>query len=204
MYEHNLSCAVMAGGASTRMGRDKSLLLLDGEPLVARAVNRLSQITDDVLVVTDEQDKYDFLRGKVRFAGDVGGMGQGPLAGIAGALMRSRYSRVLVVATDMPFLNLELLRYLARVDPAADVVVPVISEEGFPETLHAIYSKDTLHAIQSQLIEGERKITRFFDQVRVVTVPREEVLAIDPQLHSFLNANTPADWEQILRLAQQQ
>jgi molybdopterin-guanine dinucleotide biosynthesis protein A len=202
MYETSFSCAVLAGGASSRMGRDKSLLLLNGEPLIQRVLNRLSEITDDLLVVTDESDKYEFLRKRVRFAGDIGGMGQGPLAGIAGALVKARYPRVAVVATDMPFINPALIRFLAGVDPTADVVVTIISEDGFPETLHAIYAKSALHAIQEQLIEGNRKITHFFDQVRVVTVPREQILPLDPDLHSFLNANTPDDWERIQALAE--
>lgn len=200
MYEPNLSCAVLAGGASSRMGRDKSLLELQGEPMVERVLNRLGQLSDDLFVVSDEPHKYAFLGKRVRFAGDIGGPGQGPLAGIAGALVKSQHTRVLIVATDMPMLNVELLRYMTRVDPTADVVVPIISEDGYPETLHAIYSKSALHAIQGLLIEGRRKISDFFDQVRVVTIPREEVLKIDPDLHSFLNTNTPEEWEKIQSL----
>lgn len=202
MYETSFSCAVLAGGASSRMGRDKSLLSIEGEPLIQRVLNRLAPLTDDLLVVTDESDKYEFLRKQVRFAGDVGGLGQGPLAGIAGALLKARYPRVAVVATDMPFINPTLIQFLADVDPAADVVVPIISEDGFPETLHAIYSKSTLFAIQAQLIEGKRKITQFFDHVRVVTVPREQILPLDPDLRSFLNANTPEDWTKIESLVE--
>lgn len=182
------------------MGQDKSLLSIHGEPMIQRILNRLAPITDELMIVTDEPEKYEFLPYRVRFAGDIGGMGQGPLAGIAGALIKARYPRVAVVATDMPFVNPELIRFLAEVDPAADVVVPVISEEGFPETLHAIYSKSTLFAIQAQLIEGNRKITQFFDQVRVVTVPKEQILPYDPDLRSFMNTNTPEDWEKIQAL----
>lgn len=200
MYDSKFTCAVLAGGASSRMGRDKSLLEINGEPMIQRVLNRLSAVTDELMVVTDEPDKYEFLRKRVRFAGDIGGMGQGPLAGIAGALVKARYPRVAVVATDMPFINPQLIQFLAEVDPTADVVVPVISEDGFPETLHAIYAKSALYAIQEQLIEGNRKITQFFNQVRVVTVPREQILPFDPDLRSFLNTNTPHDWSNIQAL----
>jgi molybdopterin-guanine dinucleotide biosynthesis protein A len=200
MYDTKITCAVLAGGKSSRMGQDKSLLPINGEPLIQRVLSRLADITDELMIVTDEPHKYEFLPFWVRFAGDIGGLGQGPLAGIAGALMKARYPRVAVVATDMPFVNSALIRFLAEVDPTADVVVPVISDEGFPETLHAIYSKSALYAIQEQLIEGNRKITQFFDQVRVVTVPREQILPYDPDLRSFLNANTPEDWDKIQSL----
>ena len=196
-----LSAAVLAGGASSRMGRDKSLLELDGERMIERVVARLEQVSDDVLVVTNDPDKYPFLSGRVRFVPDIGGAGQGPLAGIAAATQAARYERTLVVATDMPFLNIALIEHLATLDPDADVVIPVISDDGFPETLHAIYHKAALLAMTSQLSEGRRKITHFFTQVRVVAVPREDVERFDPDLRSFFNANTPDEWGAVRKLA---
>ncbi len=189
-----LSAAVLAGGASSRMGRNKSLLELNGERMIERVVARLEQSSDDVMVVTNDFATYPFLAERVRFVADVGGAGQGPLAGIAAAVNAARHDRVLVVATDMPFLNVALIRYLAMLDPLADVVVPVISEDGFPETLHAIYHKRALPAITAQLAAGRRKITHFFREVRVVTVPRPDVQRYDPDLRSFFNANTPDEW----------
>src|SRR5581483_8996521 len=94
--------AVMAGGRSTRFGRDKALLELDGETLLSRTVRTLSQATDEVLVV-----------GPPERAGQVAGvtvlqdglLGAGPLAGIATALSARPGDAVLAVAVDMPFLN---------------------------------------------------------------------------------------------------
>ncbi|MGH2544188.1 MAG: molybdenum cofactor guanylyltransferase, partial [Ardenticatenaceae bacterium] len=98
-----------------------------------------------------------------------------------------------------PFLNVGLLRYLASVDLAADVVVPVIAEDGYPETLHAIYGQGALPAIEAQLAQGQRKITSFFPQVRVRYVQRDELVPFDPGLRSFVNANTPEEWAAALR-----
>jgi molybdenum cofactor guanylyltransferase len=190
----DLSAAVLAGGGSTRMGRDKARLELRGERLIARIVGRLESLSDDVMVITNTPEAYGFLKERVRFIPDVTGPGQGPLAGIASALAAAHHGRVLVVATDMPFLNVGLLRYLAGVDPTADVVVPVVAEDGFPETLHAIYSKGALPAIERQLATGRRKITHFFAGVRVRLVPRDEITPLDPHFRSFFNANTPQEW----------
>ncbi len=195
-----LSVAVLAGGASSRMGRNKALLRVGGERLVERVVGRLAPLSDDLMVSTNTPADYEFLGGRVRFVPDLLGPGQGPLVGIASALAAARHPRVLVVATDMPFLNLTLLRYLATLEPDADVVVPVIAEDGFPETMHAIYGKGALPAIQAQLASGRRKITAFFSQVRVRLVSRAEIEPFDPHLLSFFNANTPADWEAVERL----
>lgn len=197
----NLSVAVLAGGASSRMGRDKSLLSLRGEHLIDRVVTRINQLSDDIMVITNNQEKYNFLREKVRFVPDMTGPGQGPLAGIASALDAAEHERVLIVATDMPFLNVSLLAYLAQLDDTAEVIVPVIAEDGYPETLHAIYSKRALPAIKAQLAAGRRKITRFFRDVQVRYVPRHEIEPLDPLFHSFFNANTPQEWQEVEQLA---
>lgn len=183
------------------MGRDKTLLRLHGEPLIARTVRRLHTLTDDVLVVTNEPQKYAPLHLDARFVADVGGPGQGPLAGIAAALQAARSARVAVVAADMPFLNVALLRFLADYAPDADVIVPVI-EADRPETLHAIYARTALPAVLRALQEGRRRVVAFFDDVRVVRVPADVLRAIDPELHSFLNANTPEEWARVLALSQ--
>lgn len=192
----DVSAAVLAGGQSRRMGRDKSLLEIEGEPLIARVVSRLSELSDDVLVITNEVKKYDWLSDRVRFASDLGGEGQGPLAGIGAALQAARHDPVIVVATDMPFLNTDLLAYLIDQAETADVVVPVI-KEGRPETMHAVYRTRCLPAIEQRLEAGQLKITGFFEDVRVCQVPVEELRRFDPELRSFLNANTPAQWADV-------
>lgn len=199
----NLAAAVLAGGTSSRMGRDKALLTLGGERLIERVVSRLSRLSAELMVVTNHADRYDFLAGAVRFVPDVTGPGQGPLAGIASALEAAQASRVLVVATDMPFLNVALLRHLATLAPSAEVVVPVLAADGFPETLHALYSKGALPAIRAQLAAGQRKITHFFPHVRVREVPRAELLPFDPTLRSFFNANTPEEWAEAEAMGQE-
>lgn len=188
-----ISAAVMAGGQSRRMGQDKSLLEVEGQPLIERVLGRLAQVSDDLLVVTNEPEKYSWLEGRVRFVPDATGPGKGPLAGIAGAVAAARRPAVLVVATDMPFLSVPLLHYLATLATTADVVVPLI-EPGRPETLHAVYSRACLGPIERQLAAGRYKITAFFSDVRVREVGVEELRRFDPDLRSFVNINTPEEW----------
>lgn len=195
-----LSAAVLAGGRSSRMGRDKYALRLGGERLIERVVGRLSVVSDDLLVAGATVEEMPFLAGRLRFTTDPGGPGQGPLAGIAGALAAARHDHLLVVATDMPFLNPDLIRFLASLATDVDVVVPVIAADGFPETLHAIYHRAALPAIERALQSGRRRVTSFFPEVRVRTVTREELLPYDPQLHAFFNANTPEEWERARRI----
>lgn len=192
-----VSAAVMAGGQSRRMGYDKSLLEIDGQPLIERVLERLSRVSDDLVVVTNEPNKYAWLADRVRFVPDATGPGKGPLAGIASAIAAAREPAVLVVATDMPFLRVPLLRHLAELAASADVVVPLI-EAGRPETLHAVYGRACLAPIERQLATGWYKITAFFAEVRVREVGMEELRCYDPDLRSFVNANTPEEWTAVL------
>jgi molybdopterin-guanine dinucleotide biosynthesis protein A len=182
------------------MGKNKALLRLEGERLIERVVGCVEHVSDDIMVVTNDETTYDFLSGRVRFVRDSTGPGRGPLAGIASALQSATYPRVLIVATDMPFLNPDLLAFLASRDLTADVTVPLIAEDGFPETLHAIYHKRALPAIEAQLACGRGKITAFFPEVQVCYVTWDEIAPFDPGFRSFFNANTPGEWLQALTM----
>jgi molybdopterin-guanine dinucleotide biosynthesis protein A len=199
-----LSAAILAGGASSRMGRNKALLELEGVRLIERVLARLEPLTDDILLSTNEPEPYAFLRGRVRFVPDAAGLGQGPLAGIASTLAAARHPRLLVVAADMPFLNPRLLQYLASLDPPVEITAPVIDTNGLPEPLHTIYSKTILPIVEAQLASGNRKVLDLFPQVRVREVPRAEITPFDPAFHSFFNANTPEEWALAEQLAKEQ
>ncbi|MFN2276091.1 MAG: molybdenum cofactor guanylyltransferase, partial [Candidatus Promineifilaceae bacterium] len=73
----------------------------------------------------------------------------------------------------------------------ADIVVPRLDK--FPEPLHAVYSKACLDPIETKLKAGDLKITRFYGQVNVRFVDREEIARFDPQGRSFTNINSPED-----------
>lgn len=181
---------VQAGGKSRRMGRDKALLELGGQTLLARAVATLRRITPDVLVVGPPARQHHAAGARV--VPDAYPE-SGPLGGIATALLAAATARVAVVACDMPFLNAELLAYLASLDPDADAVVPRM--EGQPEPLHAVYARASLPVMQEQLAAGDLRVANFLARVRVRYVEEPELRAVDPDLRSFFNINTPADLE---------
>lgn len=56
-----ISAIILAGGQSSRLGQDKAFLTIDGRPLVARAVDHLARLSDDVLVVTNDLNRYERL-----------------------------------------------------------------------------------------------------------------------------------------------
>jgi molybdopterin-guanine dinucleotide biosynthesis protein A len=192
-----VSVVILAGGQSRRLGRDKSLLELGGEPLVQRVVSQLAPLSDDPIIVANEPERYATLDLAVRFVADeVRGMGS--LMGIYSGLSAALHAHALVVACDMPFLNVALLRYMISLAEEHDVVIPRLDQ--LLEPLHAIYSKTCLPSMARLLDRRERKIISFFEAVQVRYVEKDEIDRFDAEHLSFFNVNRPEDWQQVKRV----
>ncbi len=177
------SAIILAGGKSSRMGRDKSLMELDGRPLISVLVGQLIDWFDEVIISSNTPEKYDFCG--VRVVADRQA-GQGPLMGIASALDASKSARNLVLACDIPIVDRALIRSMLSGLSDADVVVPQ-NPTGYLEPLYAAYRKDIAEKMFETLRSGKRRIVHAFDGLRV----RE----IGLQQHEVLpNLNTPQDW----------
>lgn len=193
----SVSVVILAGGQSRRLGRDKSLLELAGQPLVERVVTRLAPLSDDLVVVADHPARYQSLDMPVRFVTDqVRGMGS--LMGIYSGLGVAHHRQALVVACDMPFLNVALLRYMIPLADGYDVVVPRL--DSMLEPLHAIYGKTCLPHMAQLLERRERRIVAFFGEVQVRYVEDDEIDRFDPEHLSFINVNLPEDWLHVQRI----
>jgi len=97
----------------------------------------------------------------------------------------------LVVACDMPFLNIELIKYMIQQAAGYDVVVP--RKGKLVEPLHAIYSRDCRMPVEQLLKQGELQIQKFLQLVKVHYVEDDEIIRFDPRRLSFFNINTEAD-----------
>lgn len=183
---------ILAGGLSRRLGRDKAVEPIDGQPLVGRVMDALSGIADELVVVvnTPQRGQELPLRDSAVVAVDIY-PNAGSLGGIFTGLSSASNQWGIVVACDMPFLNLDLLSYLLSFRESHDAVVPVL--DGRPEPTHAAYSKVCLSAIKARLEANDLKIARFFDDVRVKYVSQRRVEEIDPRRRSFFNVNTEED-----------
>ena len=183
-----VTVAILAGGKSRRMGRNKSFVLFDGQPMIERVLAAARQVSDDVILIVNEPEPYAYLG--LPMYGDRYPE-HGPLAGIFTAVFHAKQAHVLVVATDMPWLNVPLLRYMVSIRERGDLIVP--RWEKYPEPLHAIYSKRCLGAMERNLQAGRLKITGFFGEVAPYFVPREVIAKYDEAGRSFANINRPTD-----------
>lgn len=183
-----ISAAVLAGGASTRMGRDKAFLHIDGRALVERVVERLRTCSDDVFVVAKRCAPFEEIG--LRAVADVTDA-QTPLAGIATALRAAAHPLVFVCACDMPFVSPDLVSLIATRLGSADVAVP--RRDGRPEPLHAVWSTTASAAVESSLRSGELAVHRAVEGLAVLWIEEADWRSVDAEGLSFVNVNTPAD-----------
>lgn len=184
---------ILAGGRSTRLGRDKASELLLGKPLLQHVIDRVSGLVREIVVVSAPAQSLPSVEAPVpvRIVED-DYPGCGPLGGIVTGLMRVTAERALAVACDMPLLSPALIAELFRRSSDYDVVMPVLE---YPEPLHAIYGLACIGPMREKLDAGQYKITGFLGAVRVCYVREDECRALDPELRSFLNTNTEEDLE---------
>jgi len=175
---------IMAGGDSHRMGIDKSMLPVNGRPLIERIYEQLRGSFEQVLISANDAAKFAFLGLAVvpdRVAG------QGPLMGIASALNASDNDLNFVVACDIPRIELRFARRMLSeaAERGADIILPV-GGNGKHEPLFAVYRKSTLVAIDKVLSSGGRKISDVFPLCTVKYIEMEG---------SLINLNTAAEYE---------
>ena len=187
---------IQAGGRSTRMGgAPKALMELGGRRIVERVVAAIAPVVDDLLVVTNTPDLYDFLR--LPMVGDVF-PDHGSLGGIYSGLKAAPGEAAFTVACDMPFLTPEVVRLVVAHAGEADVVIPRTGDQ--LETLHASYAKRCLPHIEERLRSGRLKIVGFFDAVRVLEIPEASVRSLADPAVVFMNVNTPDELERAREL----
>ena len=194
---------VLAGGRSSRMGRDKALLELGGVTLVVRAVRiLLSGLTDPVKVVGPSQLLAPLVGplGCSVISDDY--PGTGPLGGIASALIHSERRWNLIVACDMPYLTQDWLKYLVNraLVGSADVVVPESDYTGErrAEPLCAVYHQRASAPIRAALELGVRKIMDGLGGLHIERVPAVDSKPFDSAGLLFQNLNTMQDYEAAL------
>ena len=194
---------VLAGGRSSRMGRDKALLELGGLTLVVRAARILLLcLTDPVKVVGPSQLLAPLVGELACSVISDDYPGAGPLGGIASALIHSERRWNLIVACDMPYLTQDWLKYLVNraLVCSADVVLPEsdYTGESRAEPLCAVYHQRASAPIRAALDRGVRKIMDGLGGLHIERVPAVDSKPFDSEGLLFQNLNTMQDYEAAL------
>ena len=192
---------ILAGGGSTRFGRDKALVEFGGQSMLARTIELMQHATKKIRIVGSPEKYAEF---GIKIIGDRW-PGEGPLGGIITALEdaaenaeKSRWS--LMVSCDMPFLTEDWLKFLAEraARSRAQVVLPH-SASG-PEPLCACYRTDAASALRAAFETGVRKITDALKHVSTEVLDETDWKRFDSAGRLFWNINTSADYEKAHRI----
>ena len=181
---------ILAGGKSQRMGTPKALLQFAGEPLIVHMVRKLGGMFGEIVVVAAPDQELPplpvtLVRDEIAH--------QGPVGGIYYGLRASTSTVSFVTSCDVPFLSPSLVAHLIERIPDYDVVVP--HWQGRFQPLHAVYRRSVLPLLEQQLEQGRLRPVYLYEKVRTCELQEEEVLGVDPDGSSFINMNTPEDYE---------
>ncbi len=186
----DLSAFVLAGGRSSRMGRDKAFLELAGRTLLDRALETCRPLCPIVRIV-GPQEKFAAHGATVEDTYP----DRGPLGGIHAALSHSATSHNLVLGVDLPFVTTAFLRYLVEQAWASGADVTVPRAGGGFHPVCAVYHRRFRGSAQKALERGENKIDALFSRVstRILEEPELTRFALGAQM--FENLNTREDFE---------
>jgi len=193
-----LSAIVLAGGKSSRMGQDKALLPVGGVSLLQRVCHIAAGCADTVYIVTPWPERYQhltlpccqFIR-EVPLSGETGNeaLNHGPLVGFAQGLAQMQTEWVLLLACDLPKLQVEVLQaWAAELDSVGEDAIAALAHhtKGW-EPLCGFYRRRCLPQLLDFINQGGRSFQQWLEQhpVQVLSLPVTDML---------LNCNTPEDW----------
>jgi molybdopterin-guanine dinucleotide biosynthesis protein A len=201
-----VSGAIIAGGASRRLGSDKRLVTIAGTTLLARTADVLAPLVDDLQVVIGRTEDRELVR--VALGGgppegrDVtvsvdARPGIGPVAGLEAALAGARHPLVLVVATDHPLLVPAVLELLvARAHASSASAVALDGPKG-PEPFLAVYRRAALGPLRAAIDGGTRRMQELLGALEPELVDADDWRALDPTGRTLADVDVPADLERL-------
>lgn len=181
---------ILTGGKSSRMGRNKAFLKINGDVIIERIVRLFKEIFDEVILVTNSPEEYRHLNTKI--VADIYPK-SGSLIGIYSGLYHASSQYAFAAACDMPFLKKGFIEYLIKQKDGYDIVIP-FSPDG-QQPLHAVYSKSCLKPMEDAIRKGDLKIIDILPRLNVRRIATDEIIPFDPEFKSFFNVNTPSEFQ---------
>ncbi len=193
---YNVTGILLAGGKSSRMGKDKALIKYGDETFMSTSLKKLHKLFDEVIVVADNIEKYNIENTKI--IQDIYPK-MGPMGGIHAALKSSKNDWIFVIPCDMPmwqpFLVEEILKH--RLD--YDIVVPLINDH--MEPLFALYKKTCIPGLEQCLSNNIIKVLELYPLVKTNYLELEKVYnEVDQCDKNFFNINTPQDLYNMVKI----
>jgi molybdopterin-guanine dinucleotide biosynthesis protein A len=183
---------ILAGGKSSRMGRDKGLCTFNGKALVEYAMETLRSLCGELMISANHYPEKYSAYGIPIVADEVKDIG--PMGGIYSCLKRTKTQHNLILSCDTPFVGTLLMKHLLSKVEKEQVVVPA-HHKFLVEPLAAYYATNVIGDIQEAMARQDYKLLNLFKRVRFKSVPLDKMLSFYDE-NSFLNINRPSDLEQ--------
>jgi molybdenum cofactor guanylyltransferase len=185
----NLTAIILAGGKSSRMGQDKALIEIHGIPMIQKVYQVAATCCQQVIVVTPWQEHYQkLLPHTCKFIPEVHTQNHAPLLGFAQALTVIETKWVLLLACDLPNLDVETIKVwssqLNQIE--ANYTAALVKHVKGWEPLCGFYHQACFPSLQAFIHQGGRSFQKWLAQIPVATLPNS-----NPEI--FDNCNTPAD-----------
>src|SRR5579864_5244461 len=188
--EPGVTAFILAGGKSSRMGRDKAFLHFGEETLLSRALELAGAVAGKRCIVGDGKKFAAF--GLV--VEDVY-RDRGPLGGIHAALSSSMTELNLMLAVDLPFITATFLEYLLSRAQELDATVTLPRAAGGLQPLCAVYQRSFADVAEQFLRDGKNKIDSLFAKVGTCVIEEDELVKAGFSVEMFRNLNTPEELE---------
>ena len=143
MSHSNITGIILAGGKSTRMGENKSLLILNGKTVIQRVVDLMESIFKEVIMITNMPDEYNFIN--IPMYKDIYEY-KGPLAGIHSGLINSKTEKNFIISCDIPLMEQDMIKYIVNYKTKKPITLCIAN--GYIQQLAGIYSKSVLPKIE--------------------------------------------------------
>jgi len=185
----NITCAILAGGYSKRMGKDKATLEINGKPLLFYVFETVKHVFRNIVIVSNNHSAFKGI--DVPVVKDIAPV-SGTMTGIVSALVHAHDPYVFVCACDMPFMTEYAIRHLINEIKGEDIIIPK-TEKGY-EPLHAIYSKSCISYMLKAIEQNRLKIDRIFPALNVKELNDSKWFYNDGY-SVFTNINSATDLE---------
>jgi molybdopterin-guanine dinucleotide biosynthesis protein A len=191
------SVIVLAGGFSTRFGQNKALLQLGTKPLILHALDRVSSIVDERIIVTNTEEQKSQLQRTVKNKAEIlldECKTQTPLAGAYTGFKHTESEYALLLSCDTPFVNTDVARLLLECCINRSAAIPRWPESHI-EPLQAAYdAKSATVAAKTALEQGKLNMSAMIANLHNVRYISTLVLQqLDPKLYTFFNINVQVD-----------
>lgn len=207
MY-NDITGIILSGGKSVRMGQNKSLLKINNETVIERALSLMKSNFKEVILITNSPEEYRFL-GIPQFEDIV--KGRGPLSGIHSGLANSMTEKNFIISCDMPLVDSGIIQFIA--DYPSNELITITRADGYIQQLCGVYSKkvfpfieDIFNSYQYELSREENQKKRKCEVLALVKKAGGLIIDIEKEYpgyrkHSFVNMNKTEDYHFVLGMA---